>query len=692
MAMRITGLVSGMDTDSMVQELVKASSAKKEKLEKAQTKLEWKQEAWQDLNTKLLSFFTKQLDNLKYASAYKKKKTTVSDETIASVTANADAVDGTQTLAVKRLAKTGYLTGGRLSDDKSVTASTTLGELSARGSDGTIGDDDKVVLQIRNGEKMSTLELSGSSTINDVIKGLKSAGLTASFDETNQRIFVSAGASGKAGDFSINAGNVNGLNALSSLGLLEESDLKEGSATYDRYQYWEDAYDEFGALDEEKFKEKVKETTAQKATELLGNLDDLEAKVTELQNAKSKQNSAEGRSKNYLDADAAIRELSDAINVLRDYYDSVLASDGLTEDERAAAQAGRDRVTQSSEVASAAVDAYSEYGMVMPTVASYSLERQIEDESREYAEAAHKALTDPQVKASGTAVRIQGQDALISVNGAEFESDTNNFVVNGLTITATAESAVTGADAEGNPVYAETMITTSDDIDAIYDVIKNFFKEYNDLIKEMDTLYNADSAKGYEPLTDEEKDALSDKEIEKWEQKIKDSVLRKDSDLNSLISMFKTSMLGSYTVNGQKYSLSSFGINTMSYFLSGENEKGMYHIDGDADDSSTAGNADKLKAMIASDPDAVVGFFTSLIGGLQSKFNEAMQSTDYRSYQKLYDDKRLKNEYDAYTKKIADQETKLQKLEDRYYNQFSRMESALSKLNSQQSYLSSLFG
>ena len=57
MAMRISGISSGLDTDSMVQELVKASSKKKEDLEKAQKKLEWKQETWKGLNTKVYSFF-----------------------------------------------------------------------------------------------------------------------------------------------------------------------------------------------------------------------------------------------------------------------------------------------------------------------------------------------------------------------------------------------------------------------------------------------------------------------------------------------------------------------------------------------------------------------------------------------------------------------------------------------------------
>lgn len=66
---------------------------------------------------------------------------------------------------------------------------------------------------------------------------------------------------------------------------------------------------------------------------------------------------------------------------------------------------------------------------------------------------------------------------------------------------------------------------------------------------------------------------MSDKEVEKWEQKIKDSLLRRDSTLNSIASSMKVAMAKSYTINGKSYSLSSFGINTLGYFVSADNEK-----------------------------------------------------------------------------------------------------------------------
>ena len=46
MAIRLSGMVSGMDTESLVSALVSSYKLKKDNLVKAQTKLSWKQEKW----------------------------------------------------------------------------------------------------------------------------------------------------------------------------------------------------------------------------------------------------------------------------------------------------------------------------------------------------------------------------------------------------------------------------------------------------------------------------------------------------------------------------------------------------------------------------------------------------------------------------------------------------------------------
>ena len=694
MSMRITGISSGLDTDSMVQELVSASSTQKESLEKAQTKLEWKQETWKDLNTKVYSFFNKQLSNLKYEGSYIKKKTTVSDTSIASVVGADTVPNGSYSLSVKQLASTGYLTGGKLSDDKSVTSSTTLAQLAEK-SGKTIGADEAVTFRVKNGSEETEIELTGASTISDVISKLQDAGLTASFDETNQRIFVSASASGAENDFALMADSLNGLTSLASLGLLTETDISDpDSALYQECAYWDEAYVENAdgtyTLDEDLFQQKVAETAAEKAATILDSLASMKETIWQLQSDRESLTSGTDLIKNYNKQEEAQTQLADTAMVLKDYYQSIIDSDTATDEEKAAAQ---ESLVTANEALAIATSAANTLGVTLPTEASYNLVETVETESRALAEVAHETLNGNILgDACATAVRIKGQDAIISLNGAEFTSDKNSFTINGMTISTNAVSAVTGVDADGNKVYATTTITVADDVDGIYDMIKSFLSDYNELIIAMDTAYNADSASDYEPLTSEEKEAMTEEEIEKWETKIKDSLLRKDSDLGTLINLFKTTMLGSYTINGTSYSLSSFGIATLGYFDSAENERGAYHIDGDADDDSTSTNTDKLKAMIASDPETVVSFFTQLISDFQSKMDTLMESTDYRSRYKVYNDKGLQQEYDRYTDKIKEAEEKLEDLEDRYYDQFSAMETAMSKLNSQQNYISSMLG
>lgn len=277
--------------------------------------------------------------------------------------------------------------------------------------------------------------------------------------------------------------------------------------------------------------------------------------------------------------------------------------------------------------------------------------------------------------------KINGQDAVIYLNGAKFESKNNTFAINGLTFTAL------------DVTQEEITVTTQQDTDGIYDMVKNFLKEYNAIINEMDKLYNADSAKGYEPLTTEEKDALSDSEIEEYEKKIKDALLRRDENLSSISSTMRAVMSGGIEVGGKTLYLHDFGIETLGYFEAQDNERNAYHIAGDPDDADTSGNADKLKGMIANDPDTVISFFTKLSQNLYDEMSEMSSSVKgYRSFGSFYDDKKMKSDYDDYTTKIKEQEKKLNDYEDKWYKKFAAMETALAKMQSGANAVTSLLG
>lgn len=282
------------------------------------------------------------------------------------------------------------------------------------------------------------------------------------------------------------------------------------------------------------------------------------------------------------------------------------------------------------------------------------------------------------------AVKIQASDAEIKLNGVTYTNSQNTFSINGLSITA---QGVTG-DGDAKAI----TITTSTDTQGIYDKIKDFMTQYNSLINEITSLYNAAPTKGYEPLTDEEKDAMSDAEVEKWEEKIKASLLRRDDSLEGVMNAMTSSMRQGFEIDGKKYYLSSFGIRTQGYLSAPSNQNNAFHIDGDEDDSVSSGNEDKLMAAITSDPDTVLTFMQKLAEGLYDAVGDKMKSTSLSSVYTVYNDKEMASEYSDYTSLIKKWEEKLAKQEDYYYKKFAAMETALSKINSQSSSFSGLLG
>lgn len=285
--------------------------------------------------------------------------------------------------------------------------------------------------------------------------------------------------------------------------------------------------------------------------------------------------------------------------------------------------------------------------------------------------------------AEKAATKIDGSDAKLELNGAEFTSTSNTFIINGSTFTINSMPANEDE---------EISITTQPDYDGVYDVIKDMLKEYNDLIGEMSKLYNADSSKGYDPLTDDQKSAMSEKEIEEWEKKIKDSLLRKDNTLYDVMMTMVNVTNEGFMVNGKKMYLADFGIATGGYFDTDEESRYMLHIDGDSDDTMTGTKDDKLMSLIASDPEAVTSFFQQFAGKMYDDLFSKMGTSEYSSIYKVYNDKQLKSEATEWDKKIAELEKSLTEMEDRYYQKFSRMETALAKLNSKQTAVAGMFG
>ncbi|MGN1196145.1 MAG: flagellar filament capping protein FliD [Acetatifactor sp.] len=699
MAMRLSGLMSGMDTDSVIQELVSARRTKVDTAKKAQTKLSWKQDTWKELNTKLKNLQSKYLSNMRFTTSYSKKTTKVSNSAAVSVITGEDAVNGVQTLKVKQLAKTGYLTGAELkgADGKTKGEYTALTKLSDLGVAG------EGTFSVKSASGSVDVKVNGDTTISDVLTKLKEAGLNASFDAKNQRFFISAKDSGVKNDFSLTASDANGASALSALGLQVNLNSDKASlAQYREYAGYYVAGDRVATIaNMQSFIDKDVESRTNgylaQYKSLKSSLKNAEEKIVELE--KKYEDSPLDTIENYENRIKEIQQNLDN-NVYVEGEEKETAEKKLAElkVQKADAEAlkAQKETVDSLEKQIADISGADGYIRVTATTdaegnetytaaATAKLTAEVEDayyNKASYAATVMSSYDENDTTATG-ATKVTGQDAVIVLNDAEFTNNTNVFEVNGLTFTALSETAAN-----------ETVtVTTQNDTDGIYDMIKNFLKEYNTIINEMDKLYNADSAKGFEPLTNDEKEAMSESEVEEYEKKIKDSLLRRDENLSSISSALKTAMAGSVTINGKKMYLSDFGINTLSYFSAPDNQKNAYHIDGDADDADTSGNADVLKGMIASDPDTVITFFSRLSQQLYTEMSNQSKSVDgYRSFGSFYDDKKMKTDYTDYNSKIADLEEKLNDYEDKWYKKFAAMETAMAKLQSSTSAITGLLG
>ncbi len=717
MPIRLSGLISGLDTDAIVQELVAAYSTKKDNYVKQKTKLEWTQDAWKSLNTKTYSFYTGTLSNMRFSTNYNKKTASSSNTSKATVTAATGAVNGMQKLKVNKLATTGYLTGAELQKDGKKANYTGSSKLSDLG----LNTSGNITVSVDGTEH--TFSVSGDMTINQMVSQLKTAGLNASFDETNQRFFISSKNSGADYDFAL-TGDAGGIEAMKAMGIYTVSD-KELEQYKMMANYSDDQIVNFALNDYLTYQ------INQKNTELNTKITALNQEISYLQD---KDSIREKLNKNIDENDKAIQEKLgiDRSQITRDQDGNITNQEyqSLSQEDKKAV----DDLLKKADEYEAQQKKYDEYdanlgaGDVNDRIASLKEEvnnntelvannrnllgktyttdelttnqdlisftqgyadsdyyKNLKSKYEGIRDAAKQVvadMTDGSADGASSAVRIAGQDSEITLNGATFTSNTNNFSINGLTITALA---VTGAD-------EEITITTETDVDGIYNMVKDFLKSYNDLMKEMQTLYNADSSKGYEPLTDEEKEAMSDDEIEKWEKKIKDSLLRRDDTLSGIMSSMQTAMLKGYEVDGTTYTLSSFGIATGSYLSTAVEDRGSFHIDGDPDDSVSSGNDDKLRKAIATDPETFVSAFSQIANGVYNELTKKMSATSLRSAFTIYNDKYMKSQQSELENTIEEWEERITEYEERYYKQFSAMESALSQLNSQSSYLSGILG
>jgi len=274
-------------------------------------------------------------------------------------------------------------------------------------------------------------------------------------------------------------------------------------------------------------------------------------------------------------------------------------------------------------------------------------------------------------------VSYNGQNASIDFGDATgLESATNTITVNGLTLNLKDEGS--------------SNITVTRDIEAIVGSIKRFVDSYNQTLSTLYSKVKEERDRDYTPLTDAQKEEMSDDEIEKWEKEARSGLLRNDTLLQNAISNFRGAMSRVIeNIDGQYDLLSQIGISTQSY-----TDNGKLYIDETA-----------LREALTKDPDGVKELFTNssssedekgiayqlydiASNGIKYISDKAGSSSSFSTVDNSYIGKRLT----AMEQEIEDWEEKLADIEERYYKKFTTMETLINKMNTQSSWLTSQFG
>ena len=277
------------------------------------------------------------------------------------------------------------------------------------------------------------------------------------------------------------------------------------------------------------------------------------------------------------------------------------------------------------------------------------------------------------------------------------ESSSNTFDLEGLRVTVSQEFGNVTQDASGvwNSDRSKAVtFSAKADVDGVTETVKKFIEEYNEMIKEINTQVTTRPDKAYGPLTEEQKDEMSDKSIENWEKKAKQGLLYNDATMRAL-SLDMQGVLTNLMANGANYKdLEEMGITISDDYLDG----GTITFD-----------EAKFKAAMTSDPEKVSNVFTGggdIKKGLASIIEDTLTpyATKYanrngNSYGRLIEEagsekiplsimnnqiykdlKEMQSVLDTLNARLASEQ-------DRYISQFTTMETLINQMNSQASYL-----
>jgi len=269
-----------------------------------------------------------------------------------------------------------------------------------------------------------------------------------------------------------------------------------------------------------------------------------------------------------------------------------------------------------------------------------------------------------------------GQDAQFTYNdGLTITSKKNEYEINGINFEF------------HNETDGSAAITINNDVDHAFEQIMDFVDTYNDVVEKLNETQQERKHRDYPPLTDEQKEEMTEKEIELWEGKAKSGILRGENVITNGLSQMRRSWYEKVDNDGSFSSITEIGITTSPDYLDG----GKLIVD-----------EDKLKTALRENPEDVQKLMSNatdddsqgLINRLDHAVGTTMDKIDRHAGKatSTLDNYTLGRRMKDLDQRIESFEERLVKTEKRYWNQFTEMEKAIQRMNEQSSQLLSQFG
>ncbi|UHA61594.1 flagellar hook-associated protein 2 [Metabacillus litoralis] len=268
----------------------------------------------------------------------------------------------------------------------------------------------------------------------------------------------------------------------------------------------------------------------------------------------------------------------------------------------------------------------------------------------------------------------EGVNANFTINGLAVNKSSNNVTINNVTYNLHSKGT---AD-----------ITVTGDTDNMVDKIVQFVNKYNEMIEKINGKLSEARYRDYQPLSDEEKESMSEKQVEMWEERAKSGLLRNDSILSSSLNKMRSNFYTPLNVTGATFTqISEIGITTSKNYR----DNGKLLID-----------ETKLREAIEKDPNAVYQLFNAdgtdtadkgIAKRLRDTISSTLKDVEEKAGKSTWTNQKyaIGKNLDSVDKQIDRFEARLTQVEDRYWRQFTAMEKAIQQANQQSTYLMQQF-